>query len=132
LVAVLYVPPQEGKKVRAGLPVYLAPSTVKKEEYGYLRGTVRSVAEIPSSQEGMSKTLKNQQLVNQLAGHGAPFEVVVELERDAETPSGFRWTSSRGPSIDINTGTLTAAEVTVRQVRLISLLIPALQALFEA
>lgn len=131
LVAVVYVPPNDGKKVRVGMVAQIAPSTVKREEYGFIMGRVTSVAEIPSSSEGMMRTLKNQQLVTALSGGGAPFELVLELERDPTTPTGFRWSSSRGPEAEINGGTLTEADVTVRELHLISLAIPALEQLLD-
>jgi HlyD family secretion protein len=109
----------------------IAPTMVKREEYGFIQGRVRSVAEIPSSAEGMQRTLKNAQLVEALSGGGAPFEVVIDLERDPTTPSGFRWSSSRGPDGDINTGALAEAQVTVREIHLISLIIPALEQMID-
>lgn len=131
LIATLYVSPEDGKKVRAGMEAQIAPSTVKQEEYGFIQGLVRGVAEIPSSEEGMLRTLKNKALVQELSGGGAPFEVSVELKRDPNSPSGFLWSSSRGPEVDINSGTLCEGTLTVREVRLISLVIPALEQLFE-
>jgi HlyD family secretion protein len=77
------------------------------------------------------RTLKNQQLVKSLSGGGAPFEVVVELERAPDTPSGFRWSSSRGPDAEFNGGTMAEATITIRRVHLISLAIPALGALLD-
>ncbi|MBF0130038.1 MAG: hypothetical protein HQL33_08590 [Alphaproteobacteria bacterium] len=79
----------------------------------------------------MLRTLKNKALVQELSGGGAPFEVSVELKRDPNSPSGFLWSSSRGPEVDINSGTLCEGTLTVREVRLISLVIPALEQLFE-
>lgn len=131
LLAVVFVPPNDGKKVRPGMAAQVAPSTVKREEYGFIRGTVKSVAEIPSTTEGMMRTLKNQALVQSLSGGGAPFEVVVELERDPDTPTGFKWSSSRGPEADVNNGTLAEAQITVRDIHLISLAIPALESLLD-
>lgn len=131
LLAVVFVPPNDGKKVRPGMAAQVAPSTVKREEYGFIRGTVKSVAEIPSTTEGMMRTLKNQALVQSLSGGGAPFEVVVELERDPDTPTGFKWSSSRGPEADVNNGTLAEAQITVRNIHLISLAIPALESLLD-
>lgn len=127
LVAVLYAPPGEGKKVRPGMVVNIAPSTVKREEYGFIVGTVRRVAPIPSTTEGMLRILKNRQLVDQLSGGGAPLELVVDLKEDKATPTGFLWSSSRGPDTIIGTGTPCDSEVTVRTVRLISLIIPGLE-----
>jgi HlyD family secretion protein len=130
LVAVLYAAPTEGKKVRAGMPVQIAPATVKRQEYGFMLGTVEEVAEIPSTSAGMLRILKNNRLVESLMGEGAPFQITVRLHRDPVTPSGFRWSSSRGPNTDVDSGTLCEGVITVRDIRLISLAIPALEPLF--
>jgi HlyD family secretion protein len=52
---------------------------------------------------------------------------VVDLERDPSTPSGYKWSSSRGPDLRINGGTLTQADVQVRDLPLLSLIIPPLR-----
>src|SRR5207244_1592000 len=104
-----------------GMPVALSPSVAPREEYGFLMGKVRYVAEAPSTPEGMAYTLKNKQLVQTLSNNAAPLEVVVELERDPATPSGYKWSSSRGPDLKINGGTLTQADVQVRDLPLLSL-----------
>lgn len=130
LVAKLYVPAEDGKKVRPGMESQIAPSTIKREEYGFIMGKVRSVAAVPASEEGMMRVLKNKTLVTELADGAAPIEVTVELQRDPEAPSGFKWSSSRGPNAEVNSGTLCEGTLTVREVRLITLVIPALEQLF--
>jgi HlyD family secretion protein len=127
LTAVVYVAPGEGKQIRIGMPVALSVSTAPREEYGFLMGKIRYVAEVPSTPEGMMYTLKNKQLVQNLSNNAAPIEVVVELERDKATPSGYRWSSSRGPDLKINGGTLTQADVELRGLPLLSLVIPPLR-----
>jgi HlyD family secretion protein len=127
LSAVVYVPPGEGKQVKVGMPVALSLSVAPREEYGFLLGRVRYVAEAPATPEGMTYTLKNKQLVQQLSNNAAPLEVVVDLERDPSTPSGYKWSSSRGPDLRINGGTLTQADVQVRDLPLLSLIIPPLR-----
>jgi HlyD family secretion protein len=127
LIAILYTSPTDGKKVHPGMEVQIAPATVKREEYGFMLGTVRHVAEIPSTSEGMMRILKNQQIVQTLSGGGAPFEVIVDLITEPTDKSRFKWSSSRGPDIEINTGTLAEATIAVRHVRLISLAIPAFE-----
>jgi HlyD family secretion protein len=129
LYGLLYVPPTEGKQVRPGMRVEIAPSTVRREEHGYLKGEVVSIAPLPASLEGMRRQLQNDQLVRQLSGSGAPFEARVRLDSDPSTPSGYAWSSARGPDIDINAGTLFEGRVIVRRIRLISLLAPRLEQL---
>ncbi len=131
LVGRLYVKPEDGKKIRVGMAVQISPSTVKREEFGFIEGTVSHVASIPSTQEGIQRMLKNQQLVQELTGGGAPFEVAVDLSLDPHSHNGYKWSSSAGPWIEINSGTLVDAGITVRSLHLISLIIPAFENLFE-
>lgn len=131
LYAIVYVPPGDGKKVRPGMAVRIAPSTVHREEFGFIEGRVRSVAEFPSTLEGMNRTLKNRQLVQSLAKDGAPFELVVDLIPDPKTPSGYRWSSSRGPDAVINGGTLASADIDVKSVPILGLIVPPLRRLLE-
>lgn len=125
----LYIPPADGKQVRPGMRVEIAPSTVRREEFGYLMGEVVRVAPLPASLEGMRRQLQNDQLVRQLSGSGAPFEAQVRLEKNPSTPSGYTWSSSRGPDLDINAGTLFEGRVVVRRIRLLSLLAPGIERL---
>ena len=46
------------------------------------------------------------------------------LERNPAAPSGFRWSSSTGPSVKISSGTLATGDVVVREEAPINLLIP--------
>lgn len=124
LIAELYVRPEDGKKIHPGMTVQISPSTVKREEYGFIEGVVAHVATIPSTEEGMLRKLKNKQLVQQLSGGGAPFEIAVRLSLDPKSRNGFKWSSAGGPDTEINPGTLAEGTITVRRIHLIGLLIP--------
>ncbi len=56
--------------------------------------------------------MKNDKLVDQFLRSGAPFEVGVKLVKD-KTESGYKWTSSKGPPISIESGTPCDAFVIV-------------------
>lgn len=132
LVAVIYVAAADGKKVAPGMPVAIMPSSVKREEFGFIEGRVRSVSDVAATPEGMTRVLKNQRMVRSLTETGgAPFEVEVELFTDPATPSGLRWSSSSGPAATVSFGTLCEGEVTTRRMRLLSLAIPALEPLLR-
>ena len=124
LQSVLYIPAGDGKKVRPGMQVRVSPSTVKVEEYGFLVGTVRSVSEFPVTPEGLRKVLRNDKLVEQWMGRDAPIEVVADLVPDAATPSGYRWSSSKGPPTQVRSGTMAVASVVVERRRPISYVLP--------
>ncbi|HEU0302038.1 MAG TPA: NHLP bacteriocin system secretion protein, partial [Longimicrobium sp.] len=127
LQAILYIPSVHGKKVNPGMLVQIAPSTVKKEEFGYLLGTVTYVSDFPVTPQGMTRVLKNEQLVSALSGDDAPYEVHVDLLPDSENVSSYRWTSSKGPPLRIQSGTLASAGIVVERRRPILMVIPALR-----
>jgi HlyD family secretion protein len=124
LQAVLFVPASAGKKVQPGMTVRLSPSTVKREEYGFMLGKVTWVAEFPSTSRGMTRLLGNEALVIKLMQQGPPIQVNVALERDPATPTGYRWSSSRGPNLKISSGTLASGDVVVQEDRPFRLVIP--------
>jgi HlyD family secretion protein len=127
LEAVIFVPPLDGKRVKINMDVLISPSSVKREEYGQMIGKVTSVAEFPSSVEGMQRLLKNQQLVRQLADGAAPIAVRANLTPSGSTVSGYKWTSPAGPATKIESGTLCNATITVKNQRPVTLVIPTLK-----
>lgn len=126
LVAIIYVAPADGKKVATGMSTQVVPVIVKRTEYGGMLGQVLSVADMPSSEEGMLYTLKNKALIHSLSGGASPYEVRVHLTPDPDNITGYRWTS-RPPEIVISPGTLCMADIIVRYIHPITLLIPALK-----
>ena len=127
LVAVVYVPSVHGKKVKPGMDIHIAPSTVRQEEYGMMLGKVTFVSNFPATPRGMAMALKNDQLVQSLSGNGAPYEVHADLVVDPATPSRYRWSSSKGPPVDIQSGTLASGQVTVDRQRPVAAVLPLLR-----
>ncbi|HEX5870170.1 MAG TPA: NHLP bacteriocin system secretion protein [Longimicrobium sp.] len=127
LEAILYIPSVHGKKIRPGMDVQIAPNTVKKEEFGYLMGKVTYVSDFPVTPLGMTRVLKNEQLVSALSGNDAPYEIRVDLLPDPDNVSTYRWTSSEGPPMRIQSGTLASAGVVVERRRPILMVIPQLR-----
>lgn len=124
LVAIIYVPSIHGKKVQPGMEIHVAPSTVAREEFGMMVGRVTLVSDYPATSKGMLRVLKNEQLVRELSGGGAPYEVHAELIVDPSTPSFYRWTSSDGPPATIESGTVATGFVTLGSERPIARVVP--------
>lgn len=127
LEAVVYIPSVHGKKVKPGMEIQIAPSTVRKEEYGYLLGRVTYVSDFPVTPQGMRRVLKNEQLVSALSGTDAPYEVHADLLPDPSSSSSYRWSSSGGPPIRLQSGTLAGASIVVERRRPILMVIPQLR-----
>ncbi len=126
LEAVLYVPVGVGYRVRPGMEVQLTPANVRKNEFGYLLGRVKSAAKFPATRTGLVRRLQNDELANSLAGAGPSLEVVVELVPDRATKSGYEWSSARGTGVELYSGTPCRGLITVGEQRPIQLLLPAL------
>jgi HlyD family secretion protein len=123
----LYISSAKVKEIHPGMPVEIAPTSIQREEYGFMRARVTSVAEFPATKAAVLRNFENEALVNALAAGGPVNEVRVELLPDPKTPSGFQWSSSKGPSIRITSGTLCAASIVTRDQTPLSLVIPFLK-----
>ncbi|WP_108812242.1 NHLP bacteriocin system secretion protein [Sphingorhabdus sp. Alg231-15] len=121
--AVLFVPPDGGKRIDPGMVVELVPTTTAKEVYGHIKGEVITAGALPASREAMRRYLQNDQLVEQLSATAPPIEVKVRLER-TNNPSGFRWSSSSGPERPVTKGTMLAGKIVVEQKAMIDVVLP--------
>lgn len=126
MIAVLFVPIQQGKQILPGMTVRIAPSTVVKEEYGYLLGNVVSVSDLPvTAREVAAQTgseLLAQRMTDQIV-----LEVRVDLIPSDHTMSGYAWTSKDGPPIILESGTLVQGWVITRAMRPIDLVFPQME-----
>jgi len=132
LEAVVYVPSIQGKKVRVGMIIEIVPSTVKREAYGYLIGRVTYVSDFPATPRGMLRSLKNSRLVDALSGQDAPYEIHADLIPDASNPTQYVWSSSKGPPIRLQSGTLVTAEIVLAHRRPLDMLLPQLRRSHDA
>jgi HlyD family secretion protein len=114
----------EGKSVQPGMEAEISPSTVKREEFGFIRGKVVYVGEFPASFDALMRNFQNETLVRSIMAAGPVTELRVNLESDPKSRSGFNWSSSRGPDIKITSGTLCTVQVITRQQSPVSLLFP--------
>lgn len=126
LEALIYVPLNDGKRVRSAMEVEIALSTVRPEEFGYLLGRVKSVSDFPVTEQGMVRVLGIPELARHFALAGQPYEIAAELLMDPESPSGYIW-SSRGPETRVESGTSCTARIVVERQRPVSLVIPILK-----
>jgi len=127
LEAVVYIPAERGKQIKPGMQVQLEPSTVKREEFGMMLGSVVSISDFPMTPQGMAALLHNESLVSRFSHDGAPYAALVALDEDASTATGYRWAVGKGPSIHLTSGTLARAEITTRRQRPLDLVIPLLK-----
>lgn len=124
LAAVFFVPAEQGKLLAPGMQVHVSPSTVKADEYGYMQGRVLAVSQFPVSEGDMLTLLEDDSLVAALSSDDDQLQVDVELVRDPTTPSGFAWSSSKGPPTPVIHGTLCTATFVVGEDHPANLIFP--------
>ncbi len=127
LEAVMYISEGDGKKVQPGMKLDIIPSSVRRDEYGSMIGTVDIVSDYPASAAGIMAILGNEQLVQRLMKNGAPYAVYVTLQRDPASANGFKWSSGKGPTTRIASGTLCTSEIAVEKRRPLSMVLPFLK-----
>ena len=128
LTSVSYFAVKDGKNIQPGMAVRVMPDNVERNRFGGIVGKVISVSPLPVTKEGAVSMVGNADLVQSLlGGAGAWVEVTVELDHDDTTPSGYRWSSSRGPALQISPGTTTTTRVTVERRVPASYVIPSLR-----
>lgn len=129
LQAVVYAPMTSGKTIKPGMPVLISSAAAPREEYGSLRGAVKSVSVFPTSTQAMISLLGSDALANSIiAGiEGVPVEIVIGLQADPTTVSGYSWTSPGGAPFVLESGTPIDALITVNEQRPISLVLPGIE-----
>lgn len=122
--AVIYVSAEQGGNILPGMEAQISPTTVNKEEYGFMLGRVISVSDYPATTQSMMQTLGNEKLVSLLAGQSAPLMVRIDLIPDGTTQSGYAWSSPDGPPMAIHSGTLINSTVITKREKPIVKVLP--------
>jgi HlyD family secretion protein len=135
LEAMVFVPAGPGKKIQVGDAVEVAPDTVRRQEHGFIRGEVRSISEIPCTDQAMLAELKHPALVSSFVEkyRGQVLLSIHVALRDApDSPSArnrsplnrLEWSSSSGMYQRISSGTLCSTSIAVERRPLIALAMP--------
>lgn len=127
LMSVAFFPAGEGKKLKSGMKLQITPTTVKREEFGGIVGTVGEISAFPVTQEGAVRLVGSAEVVKGLLSQGPQLQAFATLQSDPSTFSGWKWSSSKGPRQKITSGTPTTVRVTVEERAPISFVFPILK-----
>lgn len=125
LAALIFVPGGEGKLVRPDMNAEITPTTVKRQEFGFVRASVYAVSEFPASSDAIGQLIQNPNVVKELGGEGAPVEIFARLLTDPV--QGYAWSAAAGAAPQVRSGTMCDAEVIVRSQRPYQLFWPLLK-----
>lgn len=111
-VAIGFLPAEQGGEVRVGMPALVAVSAFPQSQHGYITGTVKAVALLPVTPDRIQLLVGgNGELPGYFTSSGPVVEVTVDLDEDADTVSGYAWTTGDGPSGAVLTGELAKVSV---------------------
>ncbi|MBD2104013.1 NHLP bacteriocin system secretion protein [Leptolyngbya sp. FACHB-261] len=129
LTNVAYFAVRDGKQIKPGMSMQITPNTVKRERFGGILGRVKNVSSFPVTAQGAVALVGSEAIVKSLMpeGLGAQVEVLTELQEDPSTESGYRWSSSDGPPLQVTSGTTTLVRVKVDEQAPIAYIIPLLR-----
>lgn len=110
-VAVLFLPATAPAALTTGATVQLTVQSAPVNQYGVLRGRIRSVDPLLSTRQEISEFVGDSALASTVAGTGGGRRVVVELLPSARTVSGYRWSTRAGPPFTIGTRTVVVGSL---------------------
>lgn len=130
LEAVIFVSPEDSRRIQPGLVAHISPANARREEYGLIVGEVLSIEAVPSSNAQMLEIVGTDTFVQSLISTGELIQVRIQLQED-DTPTGYYWTVAEGPNTALRPGTLASGNVVVSQERPIELVFDNFKALFS-
>jgi hypothetical protein len=111
LELVMFVPLSKANQLRPGLEVQTTAQGIPLSAFGFLKGTIQSVGTYPATKRDLQQALGTDEVVNQFMTSGPVIEVHVALKPDANTKSGYSWSTPKGPPFPLNGGTFANSTV---------------------
>ncbi|PPS68798.1 MULTISPECIES: HlyD family efflux transporter periplasmic adaptor subunit [Streptomyces] len=124
LYATVYVPAENAASIPDDAAVDLTVQSVPTQEYGVLRGHVKSVDRSAQSPQTIAAFLGDSQLGEQFTKKGRPVAVTVRLDKSSATKSGYRWSSADGPPYKLTSMTLASGSIRLADQRPVDWLLP--------
>ncbi len=123
------LPVASAKGIAVGMNVLVSPVNADLNKYGAIRGTVKSVDQIPISKEVASNILGSDALADSVFdSHTTMLNANLKLDY-SNNISKYKWSSSDGPPYPISVGTEGVVTVILEYIRPISLVLPFLKSI---
>ncbi|MET7689391.1 HlyD family efflux transporter periplasmic adaptor subunit [Streptomyces sp. NPDC005483] len=124
MYATVYVQAENAASIPENAAVDLTVSSVPTQEYGVLRGHVKSVDRSAQSAQQIAAFLGDSQLGEQFTKDGRPVAVLVKLDRSKGTKSGYKWSSADGPPFALTSMTVASGSIRLADQRPVDWLLP--------
>lgn len=125
-VVLTMLPASQVGTVVAGLPAQMDVDSAPAATYGYLKGTVLEVSNLPMTTTEVAQTLgMERELVEQSMGTAPGLLTVIGVTPDTANPSHYAWTVGTGPNFLISQGSPMTVEVILSESKPIRVVFPA-------
>lgn len=109
-------PAQYGESLETGMPAQVELLGVDPKRYGFLLGKIKSVSNYPLSTSELQSIVKLSEIAAYLKGkEPLVYSVVIELDSDPNSESGYHWTTIWGPPWKIKSGEIGVARAVVER-----------------
>lgn len=128
----------DAKRLTPGMEVEVIPDLYERERYGGIIAKVIEVAQQPVTASELSNLVGSKELAEKLLLgrdkddrdkpqpiNASVTKVILELQTDPHTPSGFKWTEGKGAPRAITDGTTADVKAVIEERSLFSYLTPA-------
>ncbi|MBR1779727.1 MAG: biotin/lipoyl-binding protein [Clostridia bacterium] len=118
-----YVPFSTAINFKVGMQAQVTPANVKREEYGYMIGTVTRIGTSTVTEESILASMGTKKYISALGLTADCVEIRIRLNVDSATKSGFEWSNSKGGTVSVDVGTICTVKFVTESKRPIDLLI---------
>ena len=126
-----FFPLTEGKRVQKDMHAHVEPSIADRERFGVISSVVRDVEPVVGTRDSFLRIMNSPEVAQDIEQrYGGTVSAVIDLEVDATSPTGLRWTGGVGYPKQLTPGTLCDVDVVTEDVAPISLLVPWLKQAF--
>ncbi|MDF5726895.1 MAG: NHLP bacteriocin system secretion protein [Rhizonema sp. PD38] len=128
----------DAKRLALGMEVEVIPDLYDRERYGGIVAKVVEVAQKPVNASELSNLVGSQDLAEKLLLgrdkddrdkpqpiNTSVTKVILELQTDPHTPTGFKWTEGKGAPRSVTDGTTADVKAVIEERSLFSYLTPA-------
>ena len=122
-----YVPYSTASRFKVGLEAQVTPYNLKREEYGYMTGTVTKIGSSVVTESDIVRAMGSTKYVASMNfGSADIVEVRVRINVDSSTKNGYEWSNNKGKDLEpdkVSMGTICNIKVITESKKPINLLI---------
>jgi hypothetical protein len=127
LISISYFPIEDGRQIHLGDRMLIIPVTANFQEFGGIEATVTEVSSQPVMRSSALQQVQNNAELLDLVYVPASIAVIAHLKPDAATATGYQWSMSKGPDMQLAGEVPTQGRVILSERSPIQFIFPFLQ-----